>query len=99
MRVLRVGPWLPTRFRNATIVSVEPSSTNFAMLTLNTGRFSNVIRVHSGLWRSLANLVVVAQSPDEGRDVGAWGNQVIEADEVTYEMFGFWDFGFRVSGL
>ena len=94
-----MGPRLPTRFRNATIVSVEPSSTTFAMLTLNTGRFPNVIRVHSGLWRSLANLVVVAPSLEGEREIGAWSNQVIEADQVTCEMFGFWDFGFSVSGL
>lgn len=82
---LTLGSFLPHRFPKAMIVSIEPSSKTFTMLHLNTARFSNVIRVHSGLWSHVTRLAIVQMGRFDGKVVGAFTIQVMEVDKVQFE--------------
>ncbi|GAA4449333.1 hypothetical protein GCM10023189_08670 [Nibrella saemangeumensis] len=42
--------YFKNRFPDATVVSIEPDSDNFRLLTANTSRYQNVFVKHAGLW-------------------------------------------------
>eukprot|EP00271_Cylindrocystis_brebissonii_P005777 TRINITY_DN1804_c0_g1_i1.p1 TRINITY_DN1804_c0_g1~~TRINITY_DN1804_c0_g1_i1.p1 ORF type:complete len:440 (+),score=75.47 TRINITY_DN1804_c0_g1_i1:805-2124(+) len=71
-----------TMFPEATIVSVEPSTSNFLALQRNTAAYRNVIPIHAGLWPRVAPLVLTngGRTPSERE----WGFMVQE-DSVSLD--------------
>lgn len=62
------------KFPDATIVSVEPESTNFQILQKNTERYSNIHCLNCGIWNRSTLLKV------KNNDRGNWGFTVEEAE-------------------
>ncbi|KAL4857493.1 Glycosyltransferase family protein 64 protein C5 [Chlorella vulgaris] len=60
---------------NATVVSLEPDPTNFAMLKANTKQFKGVHALNAGLWSHAANITVTTT------EHGNWGRVFREAGE------------------
>ncbi|MBN8671385.1 MAG: FkbM family methyltransferase [Chitinophagales bacterium] len=68
--------WFSNRFPDAKIVSIEPSSANFAMLTKNTENYPTIQRQQNGVWNKNVNLEIENVSADE------WAFTI---KEVNYE--------------
>ena len=66
--------YFSSRFPEAKIVCVEPSSDNYALLTLNTRAYSNVTTIKAGIWSHKTELKIVQQIE------GDWGNVIAEAE-------------------
>ncbi|MBW0179122.1 FkbM family methyltransferase [Sediminibacterium sp.] len=47
------------RFPDASIIAVEPSKTNFAMVEKNTAAFPQVKKICAGIWNKNAHLIIV----------------------------------------
>ena len=62
------------RYPEAQIIAIEPSDSNFELLTRNTSRFKNVHPIHAALWGHTGSLMLA----DPG--YGAWGLQVRAAE-------------------
>jgi len=69
------------KFPNATIIAVEPESSNFALLKLNAKNYSNIILINSAIWNRKAHLII--EDPGSGK----WGYQVKEVP--LKEKFSF----------
>lgn len=69
-----------TMFPTATIVVVEPSSSNFRMLKLNTHLYPNVIPLRVALWPRVARLALTKGQRTPGKT--EWGYMVHEIDQV-----------------
>lgn len=63
------------KYPEAKIVAIEPEFSNFEMLKKNTAPYSNVIPVHSALWRRNDRISLI----DPG--LGYWGFQTIDEAE------------------
>lgn len=74
--------WAKQRYPDAKIVSVEPASSNFEMLKLNTQSLSEVALLQKGLWDKNTNLVIV----DEGE--GEWQFYTKEVPAGTPDSMG-----------
>lgn len=84
-RILDLGAYcgyaaifLARRFPNAEIICVEPSETNFRVLTMNTLPYENIGRIHGAVWHRSAQLNLVA------RMGGHWGN-IFQEGEAKIE--------------
>lgn len=73
--------YFANKFPNATIVSIEPESGNFKLLTENTKPYPNVKPIQSGIWSSSTFLRI--------RDLGLgnWGFVVEETDKEDKDTF------------
>lgn len=72
---------MANRFPDATIISIEPDSNNFAQLKKNTAYYKNIIPVQSGIWNKEVSLQVI----DKG--YGKWGLMVKEVPDGTADSF------------
>jgi FkbM family methyltransferase len=68
------------KYPEAKIVAIEPESSNFEMLKKNTAPYSNVVPVHSALWRHSDRVSLI----DPG--LGHWGFQTLEEAEGGAQM-------------
>jgi FkbM family methyltransferase len=73
--------YFANKFPKATIVSIEPESSNFTLLKENTERYPNIHPIQSGLW-SISTLLRVK---DIG--LGNWGYIVEETDQEDKDTF------------
>lgn len=64
-------------FPNATIIAVEPESSNFELLKKNTAQYANITCINSGIWTKKTFLEIV----DQG--IGEWGFTVKECGKET----------------
>ncbi|MEJ7559555.1 MAG: FkbM family methyltransferase [Pedobacter sp.] len=62
-------------FPGARIISIEPESTNFELLQLNTSDYPNIIRYHNGLWCKKCALKITNTTE------GNWGFMVEETTD------------------
>ena len=65
------------RYPNATIIAIEPESTNFKMLKKNTAPYSNITAIRAALWKHNGEINLV--DPD-ARD---YGYQTLETPEIA----------------
>jgi FkbM family methyltransferase len=65
------------RYPSAKIIAVEPSRENFALLTRNVSKLSNIQAINAALWSEPGSLVLT----DPGRDY--WGLMVEESDNCN----------------
>lgn len=68
--------WFARRFPSASIVSLEPESSNFEMLQKNTASLKNVRPVKAGLWGRSCYLRIIPTS---------WGNWGFRTEEIDQE--------------
>ncbi|HTH54663.1 MAG TPA: FkbM family methyltransferase [Cyclobacteriaceae bacterium] len=73
--------YFANKFKNATIISIEPSGSNFHLLEKNTKNYSSIIPVHSALWNRDAYLKI------KSNDEAAWAFSVEECDPKHSEAF------------
>jgi FkbM family methyltransferase len=64
-------------FPGAKIISIEPESSNFELLQLNTSKYDNIVRYHNGLWDKKCALKITNTSD------GNWGFMVEETTDNT----------------
>ncbi|MBI1356440.1 MAG: FkbM family methyltransferase [Acidobacteria bacterium] len=70
---------LATMYPNATVVSVEPSSSNFAILTQNTRPYPNIKCINAALFTTAGRRISLAD-----RGTGDWGFTVaMQADQTS----------------
>ncbi len=69
--------YFANRFPEAKIVAVEPETSNFEMLKMNTQHYSNVCLYCNGIWNKSASLKV------EDKGYGDWGFMVSEVPDGT----------------
>ena len=54
-----------TRFKNASIVAIEPQRTKFQQLELNTGYYNNITAVQATIWNKLCNLEILISGSED----------------------------------
>jgi len=64
-------------FPGSRIISIEPESSNFEILELNTSKYSNIERYHKGLWNKKCALKITETNE------GNWGFMVEETTDKT----------------
>lgn len=79
--------WFASRFPEATVYSIEPDSSNYAMLRKNTEPYPNVIALNGGIWGKPCSLEI--SNPNSGsasfrlrEDAGATGTHSLRGYTV-----------------
>ncbi len=68
--------YLASKYRQATIISLEPEEENFQLLVKNAAKYDNIIPVKAGVWNKKSFLVI----KDNGE-----GNNAFTVEEVANE--------------
>jgi len=78
-----------SRYRDARLVSVEPDSGNFAMLTQNTRPFGDrILRLEGAVWGENTRLNFDEDTTAQGVE---WGRQTRAAEDVSTAGVQAWD--------
>lgn len=65
------------KFPDASVIAIEPESSNFELLKKNTGHYNNITPLQSGLWSHKTRLRI------QDQDVATWSFQLTETQGKT----------------
>lgn len=77
--------YFANRYPGARIICLEPSASNFQLLTLNTRCYPQIVCRYAAIWSHACTVSLARQSG------GDWGNQFEEDAEGTVDACGFGD--------
>ncbi|MDR2170570.1 MAG: FkbM family methyltransferase [Planctomycetaceae bacterium] len=76
--------WFANRFPNAKIVAIEPETSNYNVLKINTAMYPNICCIQCGLWKSDVKLKIAPLDDNKNK----YAFQVTEAIDDDFDVVG-----------